>query len=200
MKWAILTSGPYMEMMHFMWAPRYDEATDTYQFCAPLGQHGGAIPMIHLDDLGLYARWLFDHHQDKAVGMDLEIATAHVSMEDAARAFTKTTGRKAVYVDVPIKDWLNNMATEDASSAYQIDAKSEPGVLTWHQNFTGWWNVWRHSGGNHPLVARDYELLDQVHATPIHTLAPYVRLTRRCAPAVRTHRSCRRELGRSRSG
>jgi hypothetical protein len=59
MKWSILTSGPYMEMLSLLWSPYHDATTDTYEFQVPLGD--GAIPMIHLDDLGEYARWIFDH-------------------------------------------------------------------------------------------------------------------------------------------
>ncbi len=160
MKWAILTSGPYMEMMHSMWAPKLDQATSTYQFMAPLGQ-SGAIPMIHLDDLGEYARWVFDH-PDQSAGRDLEIATAHVNFGEVARAWTKTTGLKAAYFDIPLQAWLDGMATEQASSAHQVHASTESGVLTWHQSFTGWWNLYRHSGGDHPLITRDYDLLDKV--------------------------------------
>lgn len=61
MKWSILTSGPYMEMMHLMWAPHYEKETSTYVFQVPLDK--GAIPMIHLEDLGRYARWIFDNPQ-----------------------------------------------------------------------------------------------------------------------------------------
>ena len=65
MKWSILTSGPYMEMMNMMWKPIYNSQTDTYEFVVPLGD--GAIPMIHLDDLAKYARWIFDN-PDKSAG------------------------------------------------------------------------------------------------------------------------------------
>jgi hypothetical protein len=46
-----------MEMMYSMWAPRKDG--ETFTFVAPLDD--GAVPMIHLDDLGRYARWIFDN-------------------------------------------------------------------------------------------------------------------------------------------
>jgi hypothetical protein len=155
-----------MEMMHFMWAPRYNEATSTYEFHVPLGHHG-AIPMIHLDDLGLYARWLFDH-QDKAAGMDLEIATAHVTIEEVARAFTKTTGHRAVYVDMPLQTWLDALGSPDASSAYQVDVAAEPGTLTWQQSFRGWWNIYRDLRTERSVITRDYELLDQVRDALLH--------------------------------
>lgn len=173
MKWAILTSGPYMEMMHFMWAPKFDQATSTYQFFAPLGQ-SGAIPMIHLDDLGEYARWVFDH-PDQSAGLDLEIATAHIRFDEVAQAWTKTTGRKAAYVDVPLQAWLDSLAPASASSAHQVDASTESGVLTWHQSFTGWWNIYRHSGGGHPLISRDYKLLDKILPSRVRSIEEWMK-------------------------
>ncbi len=151
-------AGPYMEMMHFMWAPKFDDATATYVFSVPLGD--GAIPMIHLDDRGEYARWVFDH-PDQSAGMNLEIATQHVHFDEVARAFTNVTGKKAIYKEVALQSWLEAYSKEGASSAYQVDA-SESGVLTWRESFTGWWNCWRHSGGENPVISRDYKLLDKV--------------------------------------
>ncbi len=148
-----------MEMMHFLWAPKYDANTSTYVFTVPLGD--GAIPMIHLDDLGEYARWIFDH-PDQSAGKDLEIATQHVHFNEVAEAFTKVTGNKAIYRDVPLQAWFDGFVNEGASSAYQVDA-SEAGVLTFSESFTGWWNCWRHSGGENPVISRDYNLLDKVH-------------------------------------
>ncbi len=180
MKWALLTTGkslnpslwqpksiahltcwvigPYMEMMHFFWAPKYDATTSTFVFAAPLAD--GAVPMIHLDDLGEYARWIFDH-ADQSAGKDLRVATQHVHFNEAAEAFTKVTGNKAIYQDIPLEAWFDNFVKEGASSAYQVDA-SEAGVLTFRESFTGWWNCYRHSGGENPFISIDYDLLDKV--------------------------------------
>jgi hypothetical protein len=167
MKWAILTSGPYMEMMHFMWTPTFDESTSTNVFYIPLGQ--GTLPMIHLDDLGEYARWIFDH-PDQSAGMDLGISTQHVHGEEIARAFTSVTGQKAVYQDISTETWFDSYMKEDVSSAYQVTA-GEPGVLSWRSSFTGFWNLWRECGGEEPLVTRDYDQLDKVrHPSPLQAM------------------------------
>jgi hypothetical protein len=149
-----------MEMMQFMWAPKFDQATSTFVFAVPLGD--GAIPMIHLDDLGEYARWIFDH-PDQSAGKNLEIATQHVHGDEIAHAFTNVTGKKAVYQDTPLQTWLAAYAKEGASSAYQVPA-DEAGVLTWRESFTGWGNVYRHSGGQNPILGRDYQQLDKVRS------------------------------------
>ena len=116
--------------------------------------------MIDLDDLGEYARWIFDN-PDQSAGINLEASTQHVRLDEAARAFTNVTGKKARYQDVPFDQFFDAFVKEDASSAYQVSI-TEPGVLTFRQSFTGWWNNWRHSGGDNPVIGRDYALLDKV--------------------------------------
>lgn len=150
-------------LSHAMIAPRWDEATSTYVFYAPLGD--GALPMIALDDLGEYARWIFDH-PDTSAGINLEASSLHVRFDEVARAFTKVTGHKARYQDVPFKQYFDSFVREDASSSHQVSA-TEPGVLTFRESFTGWWNVWRHSGGDNPVIKRDYALLDKVRVSSL---------------------------------
>jgi hypothetical protein len=94
-------------------------------------------------------------------GINLEVATQHVHFEEVAKAFTNVTGKKAVYKNVPLEEWLDAYVTDDASSAYQVSA-NEPGAMTWKKNFTGWYNMWKNSGGKNPVVSRDYGLLDKV--------------------------------------
>lgn len=171
MKWAILTSGPYMEMMNMMWAPKYEKESDTYVFTSPLDD--GAIPMIHLDDLGEYARWIFEHPHQSA-GKDLEIATQHVHFDDVAKAFSEVTGKRATYRPLPLDTWLDAVVHEGASSAYQIDP-SEPGTLTWSTSFKGWWNLWRYSGGKNPVISRDYDLLDKILPNRVKSIEEWMR-------------------------
>lgn len=55
MKWSILSSCMYIEMLAEMLSPRPSpEDPDTMVFSAPVGH--GQVPLIHLDDLGRYAR------------------------------------------------------------------------------------------------------------------------------------------------
>jgi hypothetical protein len=63
MKWAILTTGPYMEQLNSLWAPI--KVGENYVFRAPI--EDGAMPFIYLGDLAKYARWLFDN-TDKSSG------------------------------------------------------------------------------------------------------------------------------------
>jgi len=161
-----------MDMMHFMWAPRLDKESGTYVFEIPLAD--GAIPMIALDDLGEYARWVFEHPSLASHLDELAIATQHVHGEDIARAFENFTGKKSFYRPVPLDAWMDAVVKEGASSAYQVDP-SEPGTMTWSTSFTGWWNLWRHSGGDNPVIARDYSLLDEILPNRIRSIEEWMR-------------------------
>lgn len=63
----------YLETFSEMLRP-FPEVTDgeeTYVFKAPVGS--GMPPMIYLEDLGRYLKWIFDH-PERANGMNLKIA------------------------------------------------------------------------------------------------------------------------------
>jgi len=183
MKWSILTTGPYMEQMHFMLLPKLKAEPTSgepqFLFEVPLGD--GAIPMIHLDDLGEYARWIFDHPEQSA-GIELKVATQHVGFKEVAEAFNRVTGKNATYVDVPLKEWLE-AHLPDTSSAYQVDAK-EAGALTWRESFTGYWNTWRHSGGAKPLITRDYAMLDKILPNRVRSIEEWMRKVKYKGEAV----------------
>lgn len=76
MAWSILHSGPYMETLSEMLRPLPDKGDPSVMvFAAPLGE--GAMPLIVLEDLGWYARWLFDY-PERSNGMTLKASTEHV--------------------------------------------------------------------------------------------------------------------------
>lgn len=41
--------------------------------------------------------------------------------------------------------------------------KDNPSAMSVKDNFTGWWNAWRASGGSKGMVKRDYKLLDRIY-------------------------------------
>src|SRR5882757_9510207 len=95
--WTVINSGPYIEMLHEFLLPQ--EGDDgIIRFNLPIGQ--GAVPFIHLDDFARYVPWVFSNPAESN-GMILQIATAHVSGPELAKAFTAVTGKKAEYVDTP---------------------------------------------------------------------------------------------------
>jgi uncharacterized protein YbjT (DUF2867 family) len=143
--WSSLTSGPYMDMLFEFLRPR-PQPDGSYVFAAPIGD--GAIPLIALEDLGYYCRWLFDH-PDKSAGLDLEIATQDVSWHELAATFTEVTGKPAKFVDLPIDVYMSN-----------FDPEVKVGVdgMKWVDNFKGWWALWHDR-----ILTRDYKTLYEIH-------------------------------------
>ncbi|KAK0646893.1 hypothetical protein B0T16DRAFT_329806 [Cercophora newfieldiana] len=168
MRVAALTTGPYMDMALSAATPMSPTIEDTGEevltWRLPL-TGDGAVAHSSLDDCAYYARWLFDHHAE-VDGMNLEAGIDHVHYRDVARAFEKVTGRRARYVDVDFETYfspgggMGEMAGEP--TGYMVK-RGGLGVMTVRENFTGWWNSWRASGGNRGLVKRDYALLDEIY-------------------------------------
>jgi len=149
--WSILTSGPYLNMLFEFLSPR-KESDGTYIFEAPLGKEG-RVPMISLEDLGWYARWIFDNPTESS-GLDLKIATEHVGWQSLAETFTKVTGKPARFNDLSMDEYFARFGEKaDRPVAYQA-----PNGMTMRQNFTGFWSLWRNN-----VVKRDYKLLDKIH-------------------------------------
>jgi hypothetical protein len=73
-------------------------------FAVPLGD--AKCPLIHLDDYGKYARWLFDTPA-KSSGLQLHVATEDSAWKDLAAAFTVKTGKKAVSKDVSFDEYFS---------------------------------------------------------------------------------------------
>lgn len=78
-----------MEMLYGFPTLKVD-SDGTYVFTAPLAT--GALPLIHLGDLGAYALWIFQHPA-KSNGLNLEIATEHVGWKYLVSSFTLATGK-----------------------------------------------------------------------------------------------------------
>lgn len=128
----------------------------------PLGK--GAVPHVSLEDCGLYVRWMFGN-QERANGMDLEVAIDHISYHDLAKAFQKVSGHPARYIDTSLDEYwtagpLAFMA--DKPCGYNSDP-NDPAHMSMRQNFSGFWNLWKDSTDNQGVVRRDYKLLDETH-------------------------------------
>ncbi|KEF57054.1 uncharacterized protein A1O9_07244 [Exophiala aquamarina CBS 119918] len=165
MKWTIITSGPYIEMLHeFLQPSPPTEANPRLEFSLPLGS--GSVPFIHLDDFGRYLAWTLSH-PNESTGLTLGIAIAHISGPELAAAYTSATGRPAAYTDEPIAEWLASHFSElpsgaDTKVGAQNTTDQNTLTLTFGENFTNWWNLYRASARNEGLIKRDYALLDSI--------------------------------------
>jgi NmrA-like family len=177
MMWSILTSGPYIEALNENYRPQVD-SQGVYIFRIPLAE--GAMPFIHLDDLGTYARWILDN-PSRSNGMDLEIATAHTSGEDITKAFTAVTGKPARYdaADLAtfIREYWSMMPNGEGTKiawGYEPDDDTR---MSYGQNFTAWWNIYQASGGNKGIVRRDYGLLDRIFPGRVKSVEEWMKKT-----------------------
>jgi hypothetical protein len=174
MHWTNLLSGPYLENLVEIFKPRID-ASGTYIFAAPL--HSGALPLIHLEDMGRYVLWALENASESS-GLELGIATEHVSWAHLAATFTKVTSKPAKFFDVPLSDWLD--AAFPKGTDLKLGGQYAPGdetLMSVGQNFSSWWTVYRESGDNKGIIRRDYALLDKILPGRVKSLEEWMRLT-----------------------
>lgn len=174
MNWSILCSGPYIEALSESYTPELVEGIFTFKL--PLAE--GAMPYIHLDDLGLYALWIFTN-PEQSRGLNLEIGTVHASGNDIAAAFTATTGQPARYEAVELQGFLTKQFGSMPRGADTIIgedfAPGDKSLMTYRQNFTAWWEIYRACGGNTGIIKRDYEPLDRILPGRVRSVEEWMR-------------------------
>ena len=167
---AVFTSGPYIEMVISPGTPMTPTVEDgVVTWRVPLGE--GAVPHVALEDCGYYVRWLFDH-PERADGMDLEVAIEHVAYANLAAAFEKVTGHPAQYIDTDLDTYWRKgplSSRGDVPAGYNADP-NDKSTMSVRDNFTGFWNVWKHG-----IVERDYAFLDEIHPNRIKTAEEWFR-------------------------
>lgn len=172
---ALFTTGPYMEMTIAKgtpMSPTVENGIVTWR--VPLG--AGAVVHVALEDCAYYVRWLFDN-ADRANGMDLEVAVAHIGYGEMAEAFEKVTGHPARYIDTDLDTYWKTGPLSRASempAGYSADL-NDKSTMTMRENFTGFWNTWKFSGNNIGVVRRDYSLLDEIFPERIRSAEEWLR-------------------------
>ncbi|KAK9243076.1 hypothetical protein V1506DRAFT_523989 [Lipomyces tetrasporus] len=92
-------------------SPTIENGVATWRFQL----RGCAVVHSALEDCGYYVRckrWLFDH-QDRVNGMDLEIAIAHQTYHEHARAFEVVTSYRAQFIDVSFDEFWKSGPFKD---------------------------------------------------------------------------------------
>lgn len=150
-----------------MFGPLHKREDGTFVFATPVGE--GRVPMIALRDLGLFARYTFDH-RDTVSGQNLEIASDIVNWDYLVSTFKKVTGQKAVVLHQSLDEWFNNLENIDLPLANDINkgVKVE-GVTTWRKNFTAWWSLYRDN-----IVVRDMGWIRRINPQS-YTLEKWMR-------------------------
>jgi uncharacterized protein YbjT (DUF2867 family) len=171
MAWSVLTSCQYIEALSDMLRPRPDpNDPNTLVFAAPLGK--GKCPLIYLEDYGAYARWMFDN-PSRSNGLNLHVATEDIAWKDLAAAFTAVTGQKAIYKDVSLDEYfqLGIFPNPEAKVGHSA-SPDDPTLLTYRENFSGFWNTWKDN-----LTKRDYQLLDEILPTRVRSVREWMEKT-----------------------
>ena len=174
---ACFTTGPYIEMAiaaGTIFTPSVEDGVVTWR--VPLGVKGGGVVHVALDDCEHYVRWMFDH-PERSGGMDLEVAIEHVSYVEMARAFERVTGHPARYVVTTLEEYWktgNCASLAESGSGYNTDP-NDPSFMTFRENFTGFFNMWKYSYGNQGVIKRDYDLLDEINPDRVKTAEEWLR-------------------------
>lgn len=171
---ALFTTGPYISMAvgaRTPMSPTVENGVVTWR--VPLSQ--GAVAHVNLDDCEYYVRWSFDH-QDRANGMDLEVAIDMIAYDDMAQAFEQVTGHPGRYIDTDLADyWATGpLGRGTASAGYNSDP-GEPATMTMRENVTGLWNMWKHSAHNEGVIQRNFTLLDEIRPGRVKSAAEWFR-------------------------
>ena len=135
----------------------------------------GKIPLIALEDVGVYSLWLFDNLKESA-GLDLKVTTDEVSFADIVRIFTKVTGKKATHKYLTFEEYLPLAEPyPGAYSNFTVHPREprDESFMTWRENFTAWWRFW----GEGVVPPRDVALLDRIHPNRIKNLEDWMRKT-----------------------
>ncbi|KAM0251645.1 hypothetical protein ACHAQJ_008105 [Trichoderma viride] len=168
---SLFTVGPYIDMTigsRTVMSPTIENGVVTWR--VPLGD--GLMPLGCLEDCGHYVRWQFDN-PDRASGKDLITAIAPVGFSDLATAFERVTGHQAQYIDVSLDEyWENGVVSKVGHLPAGSDADpKDPSTMTVKQNFTGFWNAFKHD-----LLKIDFDLLDEIHPNRVKSAEDWFRL------------------------
>jgi hypothetical protein len=174
MAWTNILSGPYMETLSDVLVPKID-AEGIYVFPMPL--YDGAIPFIVLDDLARYVLWTLDN-PNLSNGLTLGAATEHAEGQSLAKAFTAVTGKAARYDDISVEQWLEKTFGDRVDRKIgEEHAPGEESLMTYRQNFSAWWELYRASRGNKGIIRRDYDFLDKILPHRIRSVEQWMKLT-----------------------
>jgi hypothetical protein len=104
----------------------------------------------------------------------------HITGQEIADTFTDATGKPAKYVDFPIDAWHAKTWTRlpngpDTKVGFSSVKDDKALLMTFRENFTNWWNLYKASAGNTGLIRRDYEFLDKILPNRVKTVGEWMK-------------------------
>jgi hypothetical protein len=81
------------------------------------------------------------------------------------------TGRPARYIDTSLEDYWSGplKMVAELPAGYNAD-RSDKSTMSFRDNFTGFWNLWKHE-----IIDREYPLLDEIHPNRIKSVEEWLR-------------------------
>lgn len=120
-------------------------------FAAPIGDKG-VIPLIALDDIGWWVRYIFDN-APSTTGKDFEIASDPVTFPEIVETFKRVTGLPAVYKALSMDEFFELMNGKEVPVASAV-----PDGKTWDANFRSFFALFRDN-----IVKRDMDWIRSIH-------------------------------------
>lgn len=171
MKWTIHSTVPYIETLSNFFGPRrYPESPDVLSFTSSMGDV--KIPLIYLEDIGRYARWIFDN-PERSNGLELQVSTESITWDDIAKAYTRVTGKKAEHKRVTLEEAVGLLQNHDYRMGQDFDPQ-DPTLLSVKENFTGMFTT-LNSGKMLDLI--DYSFLDEILPDRLKSVEDWMRKT-----------------------
>lgn len=124
--------------------------------------NGGSIALIALDDIGWWARYIFDN-APSSTGKNFEIASEPSSYPHIVETFKRVTGIPAEYEALSMDEYFKLWNGKEIPLA-----SDDPQGMTWEENFRAWWAMWRDG-----VIKRDMEWISSIH--PPTTLEQWIR-------------------------
>lgn len=107
--------------------------------------------------------------------MNLEIATAHVGYQELAETFTQVTGKSAIYTPLTEEQYFGDMGGGAWKVGHGATDKEDPTLLTFRQNFGGFWQLFRNSGNNKGVIRRNYAFLDEILPSRVKSVGEWMK-------------------------
>lgn len=135
----------------------------TRVWASPIGDKG-TIPLIALDDIGWYARHIFDN-APSTTGMDFKLCSQMVTFPEIVETFERVTGLKGEYKALSFDEYFALWQGD-----FPLASDMPKGSMTWEQNFRAFFHLYH----DH-VIKRDMEWLSSIH--PPLTMEKWMRDT-----------------------
>ncbi|KIY66644.1 NAD-P-binding protein [Cylindrobasidium torrendii FP15055 ss-10] len=154
--WSVLVTLLYMDMLKLNFLAPVEREDGTKVFRLPLGDKG-VLPLISLDDIAFYVRYIFDNREETS-GKTLHPVSDHVTGVQLANTFTKVTGKQAIYEDTPLNVWAENTGLDVNAPMASVEKQRGDGSITVGEDFAAFWSTFRKG-----LIKKDMDLNKKIN-------------------------------------